>query len=860
MSRRAIRYLGRKSARYPLLVLTVVAILTIVAGGAAFERLELELDVAALLPEESEVAQDAARAWEDFGGYDFMLCVLEVKDSAPPAIRDNPSEYLKGISREVRDALSDRRFFNQITSELNQNDLGLGGNDAALVSLLTDKNFGRLEETLLREGLDNSFAQFISSLGDEVTTPALAARQNDPFGLDSILSSAGRVVRGPLKVNAKERYFISEDGEMMLLLLWPSVPFTKIDVGRRLNQFLQDTKKGLYIRNPDWHRSLDIRFTGQHVEAAEGAESVRNNLYETSIVSMIAVLVLFFVAFRQPEALLFVAVPLLVGVIWTLGFASLFVHRVTQITLSFAAIIIGLGIDFSIHLYNRYLESYRNGATVPEALETAIWHTGPTIVAGGLTTCFAFFAMWTTHFQGFQELGMFGGIGIIMCLLAVALTLPPLMVISSGFTKRSNGPLASLGLKKVTFTVLNYPRITVACGLCIATWLGWYATHAGFDEDFRNLQQPSDQYNNLVERIDRHFKTPDNQVLIIVEADDLETALEANDRIYRNIEATDGVYDIIAIDSLRNINPSSSSQAANLNRFANIPINVIENRLNTKASTNSSIPDNYFEPFIARMREKQDVVNLAIEQNEPLLGRGRVDNPVFLRLIQSLVKREEQTGKYRIVTQVFPAKGLWDEAVPEPFIEAVEAGVDIPVTIHGNAILNQTLEGLIVKDLAMLTVATFFIIVLYLSFYFWSVPKALLAMVPVSFALICLLGVISLLGIRLNYLNVIAIPMIVGIGVDSAIHLMGRFYENDQHNMRLAVERTGRAIVITGHTSIFGFGSLSVASFQGIREIGLLAIIGIFCTLFASLLLLPAILRLADPYYRYTGGPGDEIG
>jgi predicted RND superfamily exporter protein len=148
----------------------------------------------------------------------------------------------------------------------------------------------------------------------------------------------------------------------------------------------------------------------------------------------------------------------------------------------------------------------------------------------------------------------------------------------------------------------------------------------------------------------------------------------------------------------------------------------------------------------------------------------------------------------------------------------------------------------------------------YLAWYFRSFTRALLAMIPVLFAVLSMLGIMHLLHMRLNYLNIIAIPMIVGIGVDSAIHLLARFYEGEQHNMRIAIEKTGRAIVITSLTTIFGFGSLSVASFSGIREIGILSIIGVTCTLFAALIFLPAILRLLDPQYTYSGGPGDEIG
>jgi predicted RND superfamily exporter protein len=123
-----------------------------------------------------------------------------------------------------------------------------------------------------------------------------------------------------------------------------------------------------------------------------------------------------------------------------------------------------------------------------------------------------------------------------------------------------------------------------------------------------------------------------------------------------------------------------------------------------------------------------------------------------------------------------------------------------------------------------------------------------------------MLGMMHLLGIRFNYLNVIALPMIIGIGVDNSIHLLGRIYEGGRHALKLAVEKTGRAVVITSLTTIFGFGSLCIANFQGIREIGLLVIIGTVGLLFATLVFLPALVRLTDPRITYQGGSGDEIG
>jgi predicted RND superfamily exporter protein len=123
-----------------------------------------------------------------------------------------------------------------------------------------------------------------------------------------------------------------------------------------------------------------------------------------------------------------------------------------------------------------------------------------------------------------------------------------------------------------------------------------------------------------------------------------------------------------------------------------------------------------------------------------------------------------------------------------------------------------------------------------------------------------MLGTMHLLGMKLHYMNIIALPMIVGIGVDAGLHLLQRYYEDERRNLRAAVTRTGRAVVITSMTTMLGFGSLSLAHFQGLRELGLVAIIGVLYTMFGALLVLPAVLRMLDPRITYRGGPGDDLG
>jgi predicted RND superfamily exporter protein len=870
MSRRALRYLGRASSHHPYIALASVAILTAVAAWLAATRIRIAMNVADLLPSDSEVVKATRLADLDFGGSDFLLCVIELKDTAPESVRSHPTAFFESMKEELTYAFDDQRYFRRRTERLEPREIiGLHGNDAALVAMMTDSDFDRVESRIFPENLSDSitkvgaqYRHLASSAGDTDTSESIAALRADPFGLESALASRSVILAGPLKSNFQKGFYLSNDGAMALHLLWPVTPSTDLIRARQLMQFLNETREGLYARNPAWRTAVRIDFTGPHVENAEGAEDIRSNLFTTALVSFFTVLLLFVIAFRQPEALLFVAVPLAVGVIWTLGLTSLFVREITQITLSFAAILIGLGIDFSIHLYNRYLEDMRGGKSIDHALNNALIHTGPSIVAGAMTTGFAFFGLMLTRFQGFQQLGLFGGIGIIMSLIAVAVTLPPLMVLLAGKSGRAGSPLATFGLKKVSFTVQSYPRMTVAASLSLLVFLGLYARQAGFNSDFQNLRQPPDSYLKLLTRIRSHFELPSNQVLVIVEARELNAALQENDQIYRNLESLDNsLYKFAAIDSLRTIYPSPKTQKESLTRLNGWKVDRIVTELKSEMKKQGDLPADFFDPFIERLKSLQQQAAAALAGPGIQISRESLADRTFIDIVRGYLTIDSRHSNYRVLTRVYPPPDpVWSREVPEVFVEKLRTNVEGTPIVLGNARLSSELQWIVIKDLTKVVLIVLICVCLYLAWYFRSLPRAALATVPVVFGVLAMLGVMTMLGIKLNYLNIIAIPLSVGIVVDSAIHLLGRFYEGERHNMRLAIERTGRAIVVGSITTIFGFGSLSIASFQSIREIGILSMIGVTAGLFAALVFLPAVIRLLDPKYTFTGGPGDDIG
>ncbi len=860
-----IRHFARMLSRHPNWALLIAILLTLFSVWKARD-LVVEMDLADLLPKDLEVVRITQSALQDFGSFDFMLVVLEAENL-------NDEAMMKKAADELAYGLDYRKFIRRVTHKIDPASLNLDTLDgkARAVSLLTAEDWDSLESRLTPEAIDGSIKRLVSLLNVSPYSKYKEVTQ-DPLNFSKVIAERTEIKSGPLKVNLKENYFLSEDKEMLLMLVWPIEPATNLTFARDFQMFLEETKKGIYTRNPEFlgedpeNPKINISFYGSHYEAITDSEIVRNDFFRTSIYSLIAVLMLFFVAFRRPEALLFIIVPLVIGVAWTLGVSSVMVGRLTQVTISFAAILVGLGVDFSIHLYNRYLEEINKGFSNREAMSTTIAETGPGIIAGAITTAISFVGLMVTRFVGFQELGQIVGVGVIACLLAVLLVLPPMLTVfgTGFFGKYSQREMSTFGLKRFHFTAYAYPRLTVVTGLLVTVFLGTFAADVKFDDDFSALHKASDDYIALRERIQSHFSVPENQLVVVASGSNAQEALAENDKLFDNIRdlTRSNKEFAVVVDSLRYFIPSAETQKIQLQRMANIEVESLRLTIN-RISRENNLSPKVFDEFIQQLTDFKTASTQAIEQNKipiNILKLDRNTNPALVDIAQRYTYKSRD-GRWRILTQIYPPPTEeWREQVPKVFREGMNARLINEVEVTGTLIIQQQLRELIIRDLALAVLLVLFAIMFVLIIYFKSFFKAALAILPVIMGMLCTLGIMSMLEMKLHYINIIALPMIVGIGVDSGIHMIHRFYEKNSMDLDATVTQTGRAIVITSFTTICGFGALALADYQGIRDLGIVSILGVSTTLLASLIMLPSLLRLTEEDVIEQGGEGDSIG
>lgn len=871
-----LRLLARLTHRFPVLVLLGCAALTAICVVAIRRHLTLDTNVTALFPRQSEIHQITREALRDFGSFDFMLAVVEARG-------DKGKEFLLENAPEIAHDLLDRRYLFSVDYRLDPNAASLmegsgPASDIYIVNLLTDTDWDQIHELFSPESTQKNLVRLSHRLIHPIGAGERKRLLQDPVGLNHIIRKRLTFATGPAKLNLRDGYFLSEDGRMLLMILHPVSPPPRgsrtefslsssndVVFAQRLSDFLEETRDGLMKRNPAWKDSLRLSFLGPHIEAVRNTRIVRHDFYATLITSFVAVVALFYLTFRRFEVLYFTGIPLACGIVWTLGLTAATIQHLTIITASMGAVLVGLGVDYGILLYNRLLEEVHRGRDVGEAIEIILLRTGRGIITGGLTTAAGFLGLTLTTFKGFQELGLIAATGLVCCLASMLLMTPSLIAIRLKSRSESirRRPLLTLGLPQLAAMVLTRPKTTLAAGILVTAYFGIAASRVTFDADISGLQQPSRSYLRLQERIDDHFQTPSNQIVAIVQGESLENALLQNDLLYRNIQSWNDLerQKILAVDSLRTFLPAAETQRLAQDRLLGFRRgwSGIRKRMLDQAREQGLAPA-ALEPFFVRM---EGLFKTA--ERHPTLRFENLPSPFLQTIVQRYVAKTPD-GQYRIMTQIYPPKGQWRDEIPDRFLERLRMGEPdgepktINVQVTGIVVHASRLKKTALRDLAYTCLFVVTAVFLILLIHFRRVGISLLALLPVGLSLLWTLGLWHLLRFEINFLNIVVIPIILGMGVHSGLHLLERYREMGYRRLSLVIETTGRGLLLTGLTTMLGFGSLALADYRGLQEMGLLTLLGGGTNLIAALVFLPATIRLIERGLSFEDWNPQDLG
>ncbi len=839
------------SVFHPRSVLVVVIIVTALAGWAA-SGLRLSTSLDSLLPRDIETAQRMRELYDRFGGSEPVVVAIS---GAGEEDLDDRIE----VALTLRDQLIEAETVSVFAGLFGEDPWALldGPQAESLLLYLEPEKIDALAAELTAEAIETRVAENRRRLRSPLGPVAVQLIGEDPLGFLSLVLERLDDLRGTLGVSPREGLLVTDDGEYVLLLVRPEGQAQDVRFARRvlaeveaaavaaLDELGIEGTAGMGPAPPEAPAGqIRVGITGAPAIMTDYHDILGHDIKSISGVAFLAVLVLFLLAFRRMTGVLIAGVPLFVGVVWSLGFARIAIGEINVFTAGSVAILCGLAIDFTIHLYNRYLEEAHAGRDMWTAFMAAHGETGLGIVAAAATTAWAFLAAGFSRFRGLRDLGLVCAAGIVLSLIASFLLVPALAALSAKMKKGPDRPrgLASFGLSPVLEKVVGHPKTVVVLGLLATVALIIPAISVRLDEDFRRFRPDHAPSIQLQRDLGAKVGTSLQPVAAIVSGDDDSALIEACGRLEKEFRKLigDGESDLAAVLGPAAVVPPRSGQDRALAQIralrdsGALDPEAVERELLAALGRHGFRVDD-------RARAAARRVRTLLSVDKPFTLVDAEQGPLAELLADQVVERPD--GRRDALVSVYPRPNAKTSDLVGGLQKAVaDAGVE--ANLIGGRVLSQELKPIVLRDGAMAVLLSAIGVMLILLGVFRRLVLVVLTFVPLVIGVIGSIGLMALFGVDFNLVSISMVPLILGIGIDNGIHVVHRFLEHSREDLAEVFRHTGRGIVMTSLTTMVGFGALIFADYPGLISSGALAILGVGATLVTAVTLLPALLRL----------------
>jgi predicted RND superfamily exporter protein len=793
--KRTLARVATASFRRPFVALAV-ALFAFAAATIGSSRLTLDPDIAELLPPSRESVQDLEALRTEFGGVGSVAVLVRggtpearraFADALAPELERLPSmRYVE--ARRPTDFFEDRALYFLEKADL---------------ETVRDRLDARRRYEVERAQLD---------LDDEPPPKVDLSDIRRKYDAKLRDFTGG----GP----AGERRLYYEDGEKLAIFARPTELASNLAFAKRV---VGDSEAVIARVNPArFHPALEVELTGRYKKRVDLQSVLGKDLAFTGSLSLSLVLLYVAFHFRRAVAVVLVMAPLLFGLLLAYGVAGFGFGVLNILTAFVGAILLGIGVDNGIHLLGRFDEARRGGASMERAVRESFADAGRVSVAAALTTAAAFGCLALSDFRAFREFGALIAAGMILVLGSYLTLMPAFIGVMARYAP---------GLLRPARTELSLPFVPrllrsaaplAAVLTALAIGISARAPSVHFDADLAALDRaelPSFKADAEVNQLLGRSQTP-LVLLANSEAEAENAASQLRERMQKQgTRATVG-------------------EVATLAEL--VPEGQLEKReiLRRIASTLARVDDKSLTPA-----ERSDAERLERMANAEPFTRTDLP-PAVLKPFESRTK-----GHDAHFVLAYPKVSMSDRtAVLElaAQVSELEVAPGVRRSPAGEAMLMADIIRIVEGDGPRIVLLTLALVLFTLRATAGSFAVALFAAFPALVTFAVTAGALALLRIDLNYLNMIMLPILLGIGVDDGMHVVTRVAEGDP--LERVVRHTGFHIFGAILTDIFGFGVLSLAEHPGLASVGKVAIVGLTVNLITCVLLLPTLLAL--PWIR----------
>ncbi|MBP1149615.1 MULTISPECIES: MMPL family transporter [Methylocaldum] len=618
---------------------------------------------------------------------------------------------------------------------------------------------------------------------------------------------------------------------------------------------------------------VSVRKTGEVVLEHEEMQTVGTGVSIASVASLILVSATLWVAYRSFKLMFATFVALTMGLIFSLGFATVAIGQLNLISIGFAVLFIGMGDAYSSHFCLRYRELVLRGVSQREALRETLTSTGSSLVLCSITAATGLYAFIPTNYSGVAELGIIAGTSMFIALATTFTILPALLKIMPLRPPRRRKEKKGASFLSSNWPIRYAPSIrtaTVVLGLISVGLL------CDVTVDFNpiNLRDPNTE---SVKTFKYLLQFEDTSPMTLASLARSEAEVKAKKAAFESLPTVDKVVSIFDFipenqdDKLAIISDLSLIMGPQLESFPpstreKVDPQVIENfhqvlRDRAAAGENGVIKalDEALTQLHARLETADESTRQAMlgRLQDSILGplpatianlrESLQAHPISMGTLPPDLKNRwvSADGLYRL--QIFPNKDLNDlENLREFILEAqkVDKNVtDVPVAYLES--MNEAINAF-QQAFGIAFVATTILLLLIVR----NLKDTLLVLLPLLLASLFTAASTVLFDIPFNFANIIALPLLFGLGVDNGIHMAHRLHYLHSNDENLLSTSEAQGIFYGSLTTVFSFGSLAFTAHQGTASMGMILTIGLMLTLICALVVLPAFSTLRVSHRR----------
>lgn len=818
-----LRPLIRVNYRHPYLVLFGSVALAAFSAWFALQ-LRVDTDLANLLPESNRHVMALERMQETVGGETALEIAIQSPDFETN--RRFAEDFIPE-AMELYDPVTDNNFFKRAEFR---------------------KNVEVLKDNALYFATPNELNDIREYLEEEVRQ---AREENNPFYIDleegdgeedSLQQQNLQRFEDSYDALIPSEYPVSPDSTIMVIGMYPTGSKSNLSF---LRDMLGQVDSLIASLEPaGYHPQMEVRYGGRLKRHLEEIESITNDVFRSfasGISTVILLVTLYFFIkkyvhyrrgersgqkhtiwghlIRMPVPVLIIGIPLLISLSWTFGITYGILGMLNTMTSVLFVILFGMGIDYGVHFYARYIEFRSEGLEIPEALHSTYDKTGSAIMVSGLTTSFSLFVLVLANFRGFSEFGFIAGSGILLALLCMLFILPSLLVIFERFNWILFNERTA---ERSGFNPQRFPlaRTILVAGMAVSVLVLVFSDQIRFQYDFGELEPEFPEYESFRSVTDRVSDTDRHNPAYIL-ADNQQEVIGILEKLRHKMRTDTTSPTIMEVEALpERFPPSDSAAQSKLEQIAQI-----------RELLNGSILQNQEDSQLERLRRAaQTRERMEVE-----------DIPEYFK--NQFVTREGELGNFVIV---YPSVGLSDGRNSIEFKNDVgEVTLENGETFYAasTSIIAAEMLELMRTESPWMVGATFTVVFLLMLISFRSFRWALIAMLPLVVGLLWLFGIMIVTGIMFNFYNLVVLPAILGIGEDNGVHLAHRYRDEGRSKMWNVLSSTGQHVTIGSMTTMLGFSGLLFTNHPGLQSLGVMAVIGIGMTLVAGLTFLPALIQ-----------------